>query len=133
MPNWIYNNVIISHKDSNKIISLYNELLKGVNSNMFNHIMPRPEEEDKNWYKWNNMNWGTKWDAYNLGDPILIDMNTVSINFDTAWNPPILLYEYMHLNEYHIDALFEEESNGSIYGKWVDRIYTKLEKENYDF
>lgn len=53
----------------------------------FFQTVPRPAEQNNNWYDWDMRCWGTKWDAVN---PIVeyegADM--VHIYFDTAWTPP---------------------------------------------
>ena len=49
---------------------------------------PRPESENKNWYYWNNNNWGTKWDPCSTMIEIQND-DTVIFTFDTAWSPPL--------------------------------------------
>jgi hypothetical protein len=52
----------------------------------FNQTVPRPKEEEENWYSWNIANWGTKWDAC---DPVVDeDDKKVNIHFQTAWAPP---------------------------------------------
>lgn len=54
------------------------------------------------WYSWNITNWGTKWGAYdvfvdkpfNLLDALACDgIVTGSVRFDTAWSPPVPVYE----------------------------------------
>ena len=47
--------------------------------------MPRPAEEDDNWYDWNCENWGTKWNAKFVE---LHDDNDdfIVYQFETAWN-----------------------------------------------
>ena len=44
-----------------------------------------------NWYDWQNENWGTKWDA---SEVVLDDWDVDSLfyTFDTAWSPPIGIY-----------------------------------------
>lgn len=68
----------------------------------FENIVPPPDDpayrdepsqkEAQNspnwWYTWNVENWGTKWGSY---DTELIDERT--IQFDTAWSPPLPVIE----------------------------------------
>jgi hypothetical protein len=60
----------------------------------FNKILPRPEEEEENWYDWNITNWGTKW------EPDIVhfdreDDTTVYWEMYTAWAPPGGIYNKM--------------------------------------
>jgi hypothetical protein len=46
------------------------------------------------WYSWSIAEWGTKWNAYSLSEPVLnvIDpagVADLAFKFDTAWSPPI--------------------------------------------
>ena len=45
------------------------------------------------WLEWSYANWGTKWD---VTDPTIIKKgNQIEIEFDTAWSPPIPIFEYI--------------------------------------
>ena len=41
-----------------------------------------------NWYEWCIYNWGTKWDAYSVGDFVQKDDGSITYRFDTAWSTP---------------------------------------------
>ena len=114
MPNWCNNSITIRHSDPAMIQRVINS--KGLLMEFF----PTPQDlldtvagfpgEDqreaheaqmkrnlekygyKDWYDWNVANWGTKWDV-DLEDPELLDPNTVSAWFDSAWAPPVNAYE----------------------------------------
>ena len=45
------------------------------------------------WYEWSLKNWGTKWDAIDV--KLKRDKTTLSFEFDTAWTPPVLIFEYI--------------------------------------
>jgi hypothetical protein len=78
----------------------------------------------RNWYDWQCAMWGTKWDVANdrgNDDRITIndlghvagDMYAVTLDFDTAWSPPISFYEYMADAEgFHIQAYYYEPGVG---------------------
>lgn len=52
----------------------------------FHQLVPAPEEEKKNWYNWCNLNWGTKWEPYEID--IYVGDNEIRLSFYTAWSPP---------------------------------------------
>tara|TARA_R110001592_G_C12709850_1_gene707693 strand:+ start:85 stop:564 length:480 start_codon:yes stop_codon:yes gene_type:complete len=108
MPNWCYNEMTIyTDSASNKYNETKKEKIKKMeeqlkdfvktsiikseteesNSLTFQGVVPRPESEEQNWYDWNCLNWGCKWDA---GEAFVdIEKDIVRLNFDTAWAPPI--------------------------------------------
>jgi hypothetical protein len=108
MPNWCYNAVTISHEDKTKIDALEQELTKE-EPQPFNNLRPNPDGE---WnYEWSVNNWGTKWDIAphdwdRDGD------TTITMNFDSAWSPPIALYEFLESNGWEVRALYHEPGMG---------------------
>jgi len=96
MPNWCYNIVTIVAEQS-IIDDLEEHKLD------FEHYVPRPPEEEENWYDWNIENWGTKWSIADIS----IDRNDeekITFEFATAWSPPknffmnlCRLYEKIHI------------------------------------
>ena len=132
MPNWIYNKCTIYHSDINKINAIYSKLKNKEVLKLFNTIRPRPQDQDSNWYEWNTDMWGTKWDAHDINEWELLDDNTLYITFNTAWCPPIKLYDYMLNEKYSVNASFEEECKGPLYGTWSDGIFTELEHNEND-
>jgi len=105
MPNWCYNSVTLSHEDETKIDAL-ESALSDEKAEVFMHLCPRPAEHEEDWYGWNVNNWGTKWDT--TPHDWDRDGNTITINFDTAWSPPIALYEYLETNDWSVRALYHE-------------------------
>ena len=68
----------------------------------------------ENWYDWNVSNWGTKWETSVYSWEKLND-NSIRMNFDTAWSPPIAFYEFLAQNtEWYVTATYCEEGMGFV-------------------
>lgn len=110
MPNWC-NNYVTLTGPKEKIDELIIELKKSDERDeqyeILNKLRPRPAEQEENWYDWNVNNWGTKWDI-NVAGYEIVDETTVTISFDSAWSPPISLYEYLQENGWTVDAFYYE-------------------------
>jgi hypothetical protein len=104
-----------------------------------------PEEADlisrfghADWYGWRLANWGTKWDVkevsyldetnhYHALDAspaqIVRDLPNggavIEFAGETAWSPPVALYQYAETQGYKIEAVYIEEANG-ICGAYSD-------------
>ena len=144
MPNWCSNGVEIRHRDPAKIAALAEAMSK---NEFLNHIIPVPEElkdtmagsfgDEKeqrrleeqtarnieqfgygNWYDFCVNNWGTKWDV-DLAGTVSIDADGLGINanFDSAWAPPIQVYEEMLEQGYEVVAYYYEPGMCFV-GKW---------------
>lgn len=110
MPNWVYNRMTITAPAARR-----EEIKRAVRHDdkqlfSFDRILPRPAEEEDNWYQWNVDHWGTKWDAC---DPDLREetAESVSFGFRTAWSPPMPVIEAF-ANAYpdvDFDFWYEEE------------------------
>lgn len=109
MPNWCQNVVTIYHEDKQKIDTIETELSKEKDDvALFNSLRPRPADQEENWYSWNLENWGTKWEA-SVYDFDRIDENNIKVNYDTAWGPSIVFYEFLDSEGYEVDAFYHEE------------------------
>ena len=82
-------------------------------------IVPVPEKvlrawEEKygadNWYDWCTLRWGTKWNSYGNIHVLYEDVQQIDIKFETAWSPPIPIYE-------KLDEMFPQ---ARIYAFWSD-------------
>jgi hypothetical protein len=110
MPNWCDNRMTLSNPDVAKIDALETEMSKKnaeghSMAQPFQHLRPNP---DGDWdYGWSCNNWGTKWDA-NIIDWERGDENTLTIYCDTAWSPPVALYEYLTEEGWGVDAVYHE-------------------------
>lgn len=84
-------------------------------------MVPRPSEEDDNWYAWNNSNWGTKWDVRDC--TLSWEDNKIEISAWTAWAPPIQAIETFEENnqshEVSVRCVYDEGGN-EIYGVYED-------------
>ena len=119
MPNWCDNSLTISHDDKLKIDELEAALLKE-NPEIFQFLRPRPKDQDENWYDWNIENWGTKWDV-NLDFVERVSENTIVLGFNTAWSPPIELYDYLTEQGWRINAMYSEGGVGFV-GRYEDGV-----------
>jgi hypothetical protein len=98
------------------------------------HYLPVPRTDDGEliidqthpdyWYNWCVNNWGTKWDigsdngeVHGL-NPTIVD-NEATMSFDSAWSPPIGLYEELDRLGFMVDATYFEPGMGYC-GIWHD-------------
>jgi hypothetical protein len=136
MPNWCSNVATINHGDKEKIDAIEAELNKENKDDvaLFQSLRPRPETENDDWYGWNINNWGTKWEA-SIYDFERLDDNNIRVNFDTAWGPPIALYDYLFENGYDTTAYYDE-CGMAFCGKYEfgsDDSYDYSEMDSYTF
>ena len=144
MPNWTTLSITISHKDKAKIDMIID---RPEGQGVLQTLIPCPEELNdddlttwshgeeqkrreakqeamvkkygfKSWYDWNIANWGTKWDLCDA-DVQIADENTIQINCQTAWSPPIAAFETLHEQGYEIRALYVGEGY-EFAGIWED-------------
>ena len=96
MPNWCENYLrleVPNKQEADKIVAVLDSDKDDVG--LLNHLMPQPEN-NPDWYSWRVNNWGTKWDICN--EHYERDDNddgsvTFNINFDSAWGPPVGVYD----------------------------------------
>ena len=115
MPNWCYNTVELHHDDITKLDALEAELKKE-DAQPLNHLRPNPAGEWQ--YDWSVNNWGTKWDV-SASDWERFSDNCIRMNFDSAWSPPITLYEFLEEEGWTVNALYHEPGMGFA-GKFAD-------------
>jgi len=111
MPNWCSNVVEIYHDDKEKIDAIENEYNRvEKDPKIFNVIRPIPPEQatGEGWYWWCIENWGTKWEP-GIHTFDRVNDNTLKMYMDTAWGPPVAIYNYMTKEGYTIDAYYCEE------------------------
>lgn len=139
MPNWCNNTARFFNADATKVAGLISELEKGEDAELFNSLHPIPEElrnvtvpngdaslveqmQQKygyaDWYDWSVNEWGTKWDGtvYNWEQD---ENGSVIASFDTAWAPPIALYNKLVAEGWDISATYYEPGMAFV-GEYVD-------------
>ena len=108
MPNWCYNTATFYNEDKTKIDGLEQELLKD-KPEPLNYLRPNPAGD---WdYAWSCDNWGTKWDV-SIMDWEREDDNTIVMHFDSAWSPPVTLYEFLESEGWSVRAYYHEPGMG---------------------
>ena len=132
MPNWVTNKIKITG-NSDKIAELLAKASTDFGPFDFNGIVPTPDdvyqgplgqkEMEKypgllNWYDWNCHFWGTKWNACEAN--VVADNEVAYVQFETAWDAPIPIYEAMHEQYPELDVYvkFADEDIGYNAGIW---------------
>jgi hypothetical protein len=147
MPNWCENSLTVSHTDATKIDALVEAWTKGkffgtilpepdytttpVNKT-FPHIelqyaktdeekakVLEPTISEDNWWDWRVQTWGTKWEIDTDAKPHYRNNNDLTLSFDTAWSPPLGIYEALVAQGYSVRAMYYE-GGMSYCGSWTD-------------
>jgi hypothetical protein len=125
MPNWCSNFVQITHSDPAKIAALAAAAKEG---KFCEFVIPMPEElrdttapsaDGNDWYTFCTSRWGTKWDVDPYGPVEVQDGTHLSFGFDSAWAPPIGIYEALLEDGFTVDAMYYEPGMGFC-GRWID-------------
>jgi hypothetical protein len=82
------------------------------------------------WYDFNIANWGTKWDV-SSDNVEIVDANTVTAGFDSAWSPPVTAYERLMELGFEVEAFYYEPGMQYV-GKWADGVDDCIEYGGYD-
>ena len=71
----------------------------------------------KDWYDWCNNNWGTKW---NTADTHITmdDEDQVAYSFETAWAPPLPVYEKLAEMFPNINIFINYDESGCAFAGW---------------
>lgn len=145
MPNWCNNNITISHQDTAKLEALAGAIKEGnflkhicpipEDLNIVAGCVGGDTDPDQialvektksnvekygvgNWYDFCVNEWGTKWDVdpYDPEEVKVVD-NTIEFGFDSAWAPPVGIYEKMIEEGYDVVAYYYEPGMAFV-GKW---------------
>ena len=157
MPNWCNNNISISHNDSAKLEALAQAVREGkfcdhvkpvpeslhiVAGRVGDDTDPKQIEleaaEKRNleahgyatWYDFCVNEWGTKWDVESYeGENTQVEQGVLQFGFDSAWSPPIGIYEELIQQGYDVRAYYYEPGMGYV-GKWDNGIDDCIEYSN---
>jgi hypothetical protein len=149
MPNWCSNGVTITHEDPSKIAALAEAMRDGkfcdhvipvpedlqivagrvgaVGEPDQVELERRSAENLKkygaaNWYDFCVNRWGTKWDvSAECGVDVSEDGLEINFAFESAWSPPIGIYEELVEQGYSVAAYYYEPGMGYV-GKWEDGV-----------
>lgn len=145
MPNWCANNIELRHKDPAMIQRAVEAFKQGKFCNEFIPVPQAlmdtvsgrfgdPEEqrllEEKtmhnlstygyaNWYDFCVNEWGTKWDVGDAESVNTVDDTHMVAFFDSAWAPPIGLYEALLALDFDVEACYYEPGMAFV-GKWYN-------------
>lgn len=137
MPNWCNNRVVFSHPDRSKTEALVAAIKEGnflnhiipvpedlqiVAGRVGDDSNPDQIELERqtkaniekygagNWYDFCTSRWGTKWDVnpYSPEDVVIDENGQVEFGFDSAWSPPMGIYEEMVEQGYTVEATYYE-------------------------
>lgn len=73
----------------------------------------RAEFGADNWYDWNILTYGTKWDCEVLKEQSIVDDVHFECSFDTAWNPPAMFLLNLQTKFQSLDIKLTYELEGS--------------------
>lgn len=114
MPNWCLNKLKISHTDPAAVSRLVAAFDAG---RLCQEFIPMPADIGDDWYDWCVDHWGTKWDVGVdkkewHGTKAVVADNQVTCEFDSAWAPPIPLYDALTELGFKIRASYFEPGMG---------------------
>jgi hypothetical protein len=148
MPNWC-DNVVVIKGDRQSIKTVKETLQEAGNVFSFNGVSecppallhtsaPNRNEQSaefntkkygsKDWYDWCNSNWGTKWNASDA-HITMTDDDQVAYAFQTAWAPPIPVYEKLAKMFPNINIFINYDESGSDFSGWRYYKNGELSKE----
>lgn len=137
MPNWSYNHMVVNGT-TKQLIKLSKQLESDYGVIDFCKIIPQPDnlftgnlgskERERckelgvpNWYDWQVSNWGTKWNACEASREMQ-DGTYLTYAFNTAWSPPIPIFEALVEQfpelSFKIECELEGEDKGVSFETW---------------
>ena len=120
MPNWCANAVTVKHSDPKMLERVRTAFEAG---RLCNEFLPHPTNE---WSWEHSVNtWGTKWEVE--GEISQYDEGILHLTFDSAWSPPIGLFEKLFSLGYEVIARYYE------FGMAFAGIYEDGTDECFDY
>lgn len=114
MPNWCDNSVTLRHSDPAQVDRAEEAFKRG---EFCREFVPLPANED-DWYDFCVNNWGTKWDVGDSsGGADRVDAYELQMTFDSAWAPPVGVYQALVAQGFEIVAYYHE-SGMAFVGRW---------------
>ncbi len=146
MPNWVYNNISVEKKYTEKIEQIAEkgicQYFKPQPEAYGDTTSPTPSKEDnpykyelsqllikhhgcENWYDWRAQNWGVKWDASE--HDVESDGDYVNYRFQTPWGAPdINIFELLAKEIPNFTYFWEEEQGFGADYECVDGTFSML-------
>lgn len=128
MPNWCMNTVTLTSPDKKSATAFAKYLKEKDGKEWMSHFLPLPEEQKEDWYNWNVTNFGCKWDCDTGWDR---KSQTFVLNFDSAWAPPIAMYEHLVEEGWSVEAKYWEPGM-AFTGKFSDGLEEYCDYGNGD-
>ncbi len=115
MPNWCDNSVTLRHEDPAQVERARAAFKRG---EFCREFVPLPQGQEDDWYDFCVSNWGTKWDVGgDDGRDDRVDAHELQLNFDSAWSPPMGVYEALVAQGFEVLAYYHE-SGMAFVGRW---------------
>lgn len=106
MANDCENWVRFSHSDHQELIDLKQAIDNcAPGKGLFSQYLPKPERYDYTW--WTRRKWGTGRDV-RIFKKVVVNQDSIELEFDTAWEPPVAFYKYMVKQGFIVEALYFE-------------------------
>lgn len=87
-------------------------------------VIPRPTDQDNNWYEWNIAHWGSKWGAYDLVENENDwEGGHYSFFFMSAWSPLTLVIEELARQYPKLNFFYRYHEGGCDF--WGKHWYSK--------
>ena len=122
MANYCQNSVTFIHKDDEILNRIVNSFLAG---GLMQEFLPLSQQNNSTALE----EWGTKSDIQ--GDVIFVNGDSIYIEFQTAWTPPIEFYNKMVQMGIQVDAMYYEPGCGFC-GMYNNGIDNYIEFESFD-
>jgi hypothetical protein len=97
---------IVAGWSGDKVEQTKREAAEQLNEKIYGH---------KNWYDFCVHEWGTKWEPkLDENNKFELDGNVLIVYFDTAWSPPIPIYEALEAMGFEVEATYIECGMGFV-------------------